>query len=110
MVQPMDDLLPPPAWKGAGELISDMLPTLRAASTHDGKFWGIPYSFENISFNWRTDYFDAVGATAAPTSSAGLAGVARALKEWGADQQIMPDFIYRRPGRFGGLADLWIAG
>jgi ABC-type glycerol-3-phosphate transport system substrate-binding protein len=67
-----------------------MIPTLRTASTHEGKFWGIPYSFENISFNWRTDYFDAVGATEAPKTFDEWLEIARALKEWGAAEQIYP--------------------
>jgi ABC-type glycerol-3-phosphate transport system substrate-binding protein len=88
MVQPLDDLIAASTVDGAGAMLSDMLPTLRNASTHDGKFWGIPYSFENISFNWRTDYFAAVGATEAPKTFDEWLDVARALKEWGGDQQI----------------------
>ena len=71
-------------------MLSDMLPTLVTASTYEGQFYGIPYSFENISFNWRTDYFEAVGATEAPKDLEEWMAVAQALKEWGADQQIYP--------------------
>jgi ABC-type glycerol-3-phosphate transport system substrate-binding protein len=88
MVQPMDDFIASSSVEGAGEMLSDMIPTLRNASTHEGKFWGIPYSFENISFNWRTDYFAAVGATEPPQTFDEWLEVARALKEWGGDEQI----------------------
>jgi ABC-type glycerol-3-phosphate transport system substrate-binding protein len=88
MVQPMDDYIAASTVEGATQLLEDMIPTLRSASTYEGKFWGIPYSFENISFNWRTDYFAAVGATEPPQTFAEWLEVARALKEWGADQQI----------------------
>ncbi len=66
MVQPMDDLFAASSVEGADQLLDDLLPVLRTASTHEGKFYGLPYSFENISFNWRTDYFAAVGADAPP--------------------------------------------
>jgi len=88
MVQPMDELLDVSTVEGAGQMLDDMIPTLRAASTHDGKFWGIPYSFENISFNWRTDYFDAVGATEAPKTFGEWLDLSRELKAWGDDEQI----------------------
>ena len=90
LVQPVDDMLAGSAVEGAGQLLEDMLPILRNASTYEGKFYGIPYSFENISFNWRTDYFAAVGATAAPTDLDGWLEIARALKEWGAAEKIYP--------------------
>jgi ABC-type glycerol-3-phosphate transport system substrate-binding protein len=69
-------------------MLEDMLPVIRAASTYEDQFWGIPYSFENISFNWRTDYLAAVGATDAPATLDEWLEVARALKEWGDDEQI----------------------
>lgn len=88
LAQPMDDLIEVSSVEGAGDMLDDMLPVLREASTHEGQFYGIPYSFENISFNWRTDYFEAVGATEAPTTWEEWLDVARAVKEWGADQSI----------------------
>jgi ABC-type glycerol-3-phosphate transport system substrate-binding protein len=90
MIQPMDDLLAASTVEGAATLLEDMLPVLRNASTHEGKFYGLPYSYENISFNWRTDYFDAVGASAPPATLDEWLEIARELKTWGADQQIYP--------------------
>ena len=90
MVQPMDDFIKGSTEKGAGEVLTDMIPTLRAASEHEGKFWGFPYSFENISFNWRTDHFAAVGATAAPATWDEWLTVAREIKKWGEKDNIIP--------------------
>jgi ABC-type glycerol-3-phosphate transport system substrate-binding protein len=90
MIQPMDDLIAASQVEGAATMLDDMLPVLREASTYEGNFYGIPYSFENISFNWRTDYFEAVGATEAPTNLDDWLEIARALKEWGAAEQIYP--------------------
>lgn len=90
MIQPLDDLIAASQVEGAGTMLEDLLPVLRAASTYEGKFYGIPYSFENISFNWRTDYFAEVGATAAPANWDEWLEIARALKEWGAAEQIYP--------------------
>jgi len=89
MVQPMDDYVAGSQEKGAAELFSDMLPTLRKASTHDGKFWGLPYSYENISFNWRTDFFAAVGAKEPPATWADWLPLMQELKKWGAEQKII---------------------
>jgi ABC-type glycerol-3-phosphate transport system substrate-binding protein len=90
MVQPMDDLIAASSVEGSDTLLEDMLPVLRSASTHEGKFYGIPYSFENISFNWRTDYFAAVGATKAPERLDEWLEIARELKQWGAEEKIYP--------------------
>lgn len=90
MIQPLDDMIAASKIEGADKMLTDMIPVLREASTHEGKFYGIPYSFENISFNWRTDYFDAVGMKEAPKDWTEWEKVATDLKTWGADQQIYP--------------------
>ena len=41
----MDDYVAVSKQEGANVLFSDMLPTLLKASQHDGKFWGLPYSY-----------------------------------------------------------------
>jgi len=50
----------------------------------------VPYSFENITFNWRVDYFNAVGATEAPKTWDDWLRIALELKTWGAEEQIYP--------------------
>jgi ABC-type glycerol-3-phosphate transport system substrate-binding protein len=90
MVQSMTDYINGSTEKGAAEVLTDMIPTIRKASEHEGKFWGFPYSFENISFNWRTDHFAAVGATAAPATWDEWLTIARELKKWGEKDSIIP--------------------
>jgi hypothetical protein len=90
MVQSMDDYIAGSQEKGAKDMLTDMIPTITKASQHDGKFWGFPYSFENISFNWRTDHFAAVGATAAPETWDDWLSIARKLKTWGEKEKIIP--------------------
>lgn len=90
LVQPMDPYIDASSQEGASQILEDMLPTLREASTHEGSFWGFPYSFENISFNWRTDYFAEVGFHEAPKTPQQWLEIARALKDWGADEKIYP--------------------
>lgn len=90
MFQPMNDYFAASQEPGADQVLSDMIPTLRKASEYEGKFWGLPYSFENISFNWRTDYFSGVGATDAPKTWDELLTLARELKKWGQEKKITP--------------------
>jgi len=90
LVQPMDDFVAASQEPGASELLSDMIPTIRQAGMVEGKLYGIPYSFENCTFNWRTDYFNAIGVTEAPESWDEWIEVALELKKWGADEQIYP--------------------
>ena len=90
MIAPMDEYIQGSGEKGASDVMKDMIPTILSASQHDGKFWGFPYSFENISFNWRTDHFAAVGAKAAPATWDEWLTIARELKKWGAKDNILP--------------------
>jgi len=90
MIQPMDDYIKGSTEKGATDVLGDMIPTIRKASEHEGKFWGFPYSYENISFNWRVDHFAAVGAKAAPATWDEWLTIARELKKWGEAEKIIP--------------------
>lgn len=88
LVQPMDDLIAGSTEPGADVLLSDMIPTIRNACTFEGKVYSIPYSFENCTFNWRTDYCGAVGATEPPADWDEWLRLAVALKEWGQENKI----------------------
>jgi len=61
MIQPMDPYIKTSKEKGAAELLTDMIPTVREDASYKGHFYCIPYSFENITFNWRVDLFGKVG-------------------------------------------------
>jgi len=88
LLQPMDDLIAGSSEPGADTLLSDMIPTIKNACVFEGKVYSIPYSFENCTFNWRTDYCAAVGATEAPADWDEWLRLAVALKEWGKEQKI----------------------
>lgn len=88
MVQPMEEYINASQEPGAKDLLTDMIPTVKQAGMYEGKLYGIPYSFENVTFNWRTDYFKAVGATEAPKTWDDWLQIAREIKKWGKDQQI----------------------
>ncbi len=88
LVQPMEDFISSSKEKGADTLLSDMIPTIKNACTFEGKIYSIPYSFENCTFNWRTDYCKAVGMTAPPVDWDEWLRIAVELKKWGADQKI----------------------
>jgi len=68
MVQPMEDFINASTEEGADVLLDDMIDTVREDASYKGHVYCIPYSFENITFQWRTDYFGEVGVTEAPKS------------------------------------------
>lgn len=90
MIQPMDDYIAASKQAGVNEILTDMIPSLKEDSSYEGKFYSMPYSFENITFNWRVDYFNAVGVTEAPATWDEWHQAALELKTWGKDQQIYP--------------------
>jgi len=90
MIQPMDDFIAASKQEGAAAILSDMIPAVKSDASFEGKVYDIPYSFENITYNWRVDYANAVGATAAPVTWDEWLEIALELKKWGADQKIYP--------------------
>jgi ABC-type glycerol-3-phosphate transport system substrate-binding protein len=90
MVQPMDDYLAASQQEGADQVLSDMIPMIKEDGSYEGKFYSLAYSFENITYNWRVDYANAVGATEAPSTWDEWLAVALELKTWGAEEQIYP--------------------
>jgi len=90
LVQPMEPYLSVSKQEGANQVLSDMIPTVKEAGVFEGKLYGIPYSFENVTFNWRTDYFNAIGVTEPPESWDEWLRVALELKKWGAEDKIYP--------------------
>ncbi|MEA3407988.1 MAG: extracellular solute-binding protein [Chloroflexota bacterium] len=90
LIQPMGDYVAASSQEGASGMLDDMIPTVKKAGIFEGKLYGIPYSFENVTFNWRTDYFDAIGVSKAPESWDEWLKVALELKKWGADEEIYP--------------------
>jgi ABC-type glycerol-3-phosphate transport system substrate-binding protein len=90
LIQPMDELISVSTEEGAATLMEDMIPSVRADASYEEKLYSIPYSFENITFNWRNDYLGEVGATEQPATWDDWYEIAVALKAWGADQELIP--------------------
>lgn len=90
LIQPMEEYIAASQQEGADQLLDDMIPTVKEAGIFEGQLYGIPYSFENCTFNWRTDYFNAIGVTEAPESWDEWLRIALELKKWGADEHIYP--------------------
>ncbi|MFH1085511.1 MAG: twin-arginine translocation signal domain-containing protein [Chloroflexota bacterium] len=90
MVQPMDDYIAASKQEGAGKVLSDMIPSVKADGSFEGKFYSLAYSFENITYNWRVDYAKAEGATEAPATWDDWLKIALELKKWGANEKIYP--------------------
>ena len=90
MMQPLEEFVNASTEEGAAEMLTDMIQTVQADASYKGHMYGLPYSFENITFNWRTDYFNAVGATEAPATWDDWLRICLDLKKWGADEQIFP--------------------
>ncbi|MFO7918390.1 MAG: substrate-binding domain-containing protein [Anaerolineae bacterium] len=90
MVQPMDDYIAASQQEGAGQVLSDMIDTIKEDGSYQGEFYSLAYSFENITYNWRVDYANEVGWDKAPETWDEWLEIALELKSWGADEQIYP--------------------
>ena len=90
MIQPMEPFINSSSEKGADQVLTDMIPRIKDDGSFEGEFYSLAYSFENITFNWRVDYFNAVGATEAPKTWDDWLRIALELKKWGAEEQIYP--------------------
>jgi ABC-type glycerol-3-phosphate transport system substrate-binding protein len=90
MIQPMDEMIAVSSEEGASALMDDMISTVRADASYEEKLYMIPYSFENITLNWRNDYFGEIGVTERPATWDEWYEVASELKSWGAEEEIMP--------------------
>ena len=66
---------------GASEVLSDMMPSIRADSSMDGKLYAFPYSVENIAMQYRKDYFDEAGIKTTPRTWEELYQAGLAMKK-----------------------------
>ena len=90
LIQPMDDMIAVSQEEGATVLKDDMIATVREDASYEDKLYMIPYSFENITFNWRNDYFAEAGIQGRPETWDAWYEAAKAVKEWGAAEEIIP--------------------
>lgn len=88
LIQPMDDLISVSKEEGAAALKEDMIPSVRADASYEDKLYIVPYSFENITFNWRNDYFDTAGIKERPATWDAWYEAAKAVKGSGQDPEM----------------------
>ncbi len=90
LIQPMNELISVSAEEGASTLMEDMIPSVKADASYEDNLYIVPYSFENITFNWRNDQFAEAGIAERPATWDAWYEAAVAVKTWGADQDIFP--------------------
>jgi ABC-type glycerol-3-phosphate transport system substrate-binding protein len=66
LIQPLDDYLAASTEEGASAFRSDMLPSIKADESLDGKMYGIPFGVENITYQWNSEWFGKAGISQAP--------------------------------------------
>jgi ABC-type glycerol-3-phosphate transport system substrate-binding protein len=82
LIQPIDVYLAASTQEGAKEFLSDMLPALKEDNSYEGKMYGIPFSVENINFQWNNDWFTKAGVTQAPGTWQELFDACKAVKQY----------------------------
>ncbi len=82
LIQPVDAYFAASAEPGAADFLSDMLPPVKEDNSYDGKLYGIPFSIENITYQWNTDWFSKVGVTQPPKTWQELYDSSKAVKEY----------------------------
>ena len=81
LIQPINDYINASKDEGAGAFLSDMLATVKDDETFEGKMYGIPFSIENIAYEWNTDWFGKAGITQAPKTWQELYDGCKAVKD-----------------------------
>jgi ABC-type glycerol-3-phosphate transport system substrate-binding protein len=81
MVQPVDAFIAASKEPGVTNYLSDMLPTAMEDNSFEGKIYGIPFSLEDITYQWNTDWFSKANITQAPTTWQNLYDYAKAVKD-----------------------------
>ena len=66
MIQPMEEYINASTEEGASQVLTDMIKTVKDDASYKGHLYGMPYSFENITYQWRTDLFGEAGVTESP--------------------------------------------
>lgn len=82
LIQPVDAYFAASTEPGAADFLSDMLPPVKEDNSYDGKLYGIPFSIENITYQWNTDWFSKVGVTQPPKTWQELYDSSKAVKEY----------------------------
>ncbi|NLG27252.1 MAG: extracellular solute-binding protein, partial [Chloroflexi bacterium] len=81
LIQPLDPFLEATDVVDANALLSDMLPRVLDDERLDGRMYGLPFSTENITYQWNTEWYRKAGITQAPTTWDELRTYCAAVKQ-----------------------------
>jgi ABC-type glycerol-3-phosphate transport system substrate-binding protein len=82
MIQPLDAYITASTEPGATTFLSDMLPTIKDDETYEGKMYGIPFSIENIAYEWNSEWFGKAGINQAPKTWQELVDSSTTVKQY----------------------------
>jgi ABC-type glycerol-3-phosphate transport system substrate-binding protein len=86
LIQPIDNFLTASTEEAASGFLGDMLPPVKDDEVFEGNLYGIPFSLENISYHWNTDWFGKAGVSQAPATWQELYDSCKAVKDYLAAQ------------------------
>lgn len=86
LIQPLDPYLASSTQPNAGQFLSDMLPQVKEDESFNGSLYGVPFSVENISYAWNTDWYGKAGITQSPKTWQELYDYGKELKTYLAAQ------------------------
>jgi len=81
LIQPIDTYLAASAEPAAASFVTDMLPPVKEDQSLNGQMYGIPFSVENITYQWNTEWAGKAGITAPPKTWQELYDYAGAVKD-----------------------------
>jgi ABC-type glycerol-3-phosphate transport system substrate-binding protein len=81
LIQPLDSYIAASTVEEASAFLSDMLPPVKADESLDGKLFGLPFSVENITYQWNTEWYGRAGITQSPQSWQDLYDYAKAVTQ-----------------------------
>jgi len=94
LIQPVDDYITASQEPGASTFINDLLPVVKEDNAYEGKFYGFPFSLENITYQWNTETFGKAGVANAPKTLQELYDYSLAVKEYLNSQASKDSFAF----------------
>ena len=86
LIQPLDSYIAASGEEGVDTFLKDMLVTVKEDESLDGKLYGLPFSVENISYQWNIEWFGKAGISQPPATWQELYDDSKALKDYLASQ------------------------
>jgi len=68
MIQPLDQFIAAANTVDGNAVLNDMLPRVLDDERFEGRIYGLPFSTENITYQWNTEWYGKAGIARAPTT------------------------------------------